>query len=105
MISKAFTEKHSFSIELKESNNKTYFEIIATDLIKNTKSSITNLNFIISELIEPIVQLKDYETLIVVNKNGGIKIFEEAIKLFKDTEWINLLELKLQEDKEIGGWS
>ncbi len=98
------TKFYSFSINLIRNENIYHFEIIANCIFDNTKSSITNLNFIISEIIEPIIKFEDYESTIIVNKYDGIKIYNETIKLFNDTEWINYLEIKLQEDKEAGEW-
>lgn len=105
MISKVFTEKHTFSIVLEVSNNKTYFEIIATDLTKNTKSSITNLNFIISELIEPIYKIEDYESIFMINNEIGKNLFFSSVNSFSNKEWVKYLEVMIENDKQEGEWN
>lgn len=99
------TEKHMFNIELKECSDKSCFEIVATDLSNNTKSTITNLNFIISEIIEPILNLDDYDSTLFINHGIGKELFLSSTNSFSDKGWVKLLELKLQEDKEEGKWS
>ncbi len=91
-------------IELTEEKNNCTFEIIAKCNIKKIKSKITNLNFMISQLIEPFIEFEDYESTINVNKNTGHKIYEEAIILFNDNRWMDKLYLELQDDRDVGEW-
>ena len=98
------TKLHIFSINLIESKTTCDFEIIAKCIADKTKSSITNLNFIISELLEPTIKIDDYETTITVNKKIGKEIYNESIVLFNDIEWLNLLEIALEDDKDAGEW-
>ena len=99
------TNLYLFSILLQEIKSNYAFEIVAICKKDKTKSSITNLNFIISELLEPFVTLEDYETTIQTDKNTGNQIYHEAIKLFNDNEWIKLLTIKLDDDRRAGEWS
>jgi hypothetical protein len=99
------TQPYIFLIFLNEKKDNCTFEIIAYCNIEKTKSSITNLNFIISQLILSIIEFEDYESTIKVNKSIGYKIYEEALILFNDNEWINRLFLELQDDRDAGEWS
>ena len=97
-------KSYLFSIHLREDRAMGHFEIIANCLADKTKSSITNLNFIIAELIEPIIKFDDYETVIIVDENIGKEIYDKSIELFNDLEWLNQLEIELEEDKSAGEW-
>ena len=97
-------KSYLFYIHLREDKAMGYFEIIANCIVDKTKSSITNLNFIIAEIIEPIIKFDDYETTIIVDKNIGREIYNKSIELFNDLEWLNQLERELEEDKSGGEW-
>lgn len=99
------TKLYDFSIYLHEIENNSTFEIIAFCNSDKTKSSITNLNFIISELLQPITTIEDYESTIEIDKNIGNDIYNEAVMLFNDTDWLNYLFIKLEDDKNAGEWS
>jgi len=80
-----------------------FFEIIAIRKIDNKKSSITNLNKIISEIIEPVLDTTDIDEdfLYVTDFKVGKNIFERAINTLNDTDWVNkYLENELDEDFE-----
>ena len=81
-----------------------YFEIIANCITDKTKSSITNLNFIVSESLEPIIWIDDYETTIMVSKKIGKEIYDKSIELFNNLEWLNQLEIELEQDRSAGEW-
>jgi hypothetical protein len=98
------TQPYNFVIELAEENNYYTFEIIAKCNVKKIKSRITNVNFIISQLISPFIKFEDYESTIDVNKRTGRKIYRDAITLFNDDRWMNKLYLELQDDREAGEW-
>ncbi|OFY94013.1 MAG: hypothetical protein A3K10_18050 [Bacteroidetes bacterium RIFCSPLOWO2_12_FULL_31_6] len=99
------TKPFNFSINLIEIENYCSFEIIAVSNNNKTKSSITNLNFIISELIEPIIAFENYESTIQINKNIGNGIYNNSIKLFNDSEWLNYLFNVLEDDITAGEWA
>ena len=105
MKTKIKTNLYLFSIYLREIKGKFDFEIRAICMSDGTKSRITNLNFIISELLEPTVTLEGYETTIQLDKNTGNKIYFEAIQLFNDYEWIQQLFIELEDDRNAGEWS
>ncbi len=99
------TMLYSFSINLERINNMCLFEIIAINNSNNTKSSITNLNFIISELLGPIISFEDYESSIQINTNIGNKIYNKSVELFNDSNWLLCLFNALEDDIEAGAWS
>ena len=98
-------KEYNFRIILEGEKDDYSFEIIAYDKVNNTKSSITNLNFIISELIEPITSNEDYESFIDVNKKKGKEMFNRTIEHFNDEKWFSHLIDKIEEDKLAGVWS
>lgn len=78
-----------------------YFEISAIRKRDGRKSAITNLNIIISEIIEPILKDNNFEDsfLIVENSKIGRKLFEHSIEILSDKNWTNrYLEKYLDED-------
>jgi hypothetical protein len=99
------TQLYNFTITLIASKSYSYFEINAFCNLEKAKSCITNLNFIISELIEPIVVFEDYETTVDVDKNIGIVIYNKALELFSDADWLNCLFVHLEDDRDAGQWS
>jgi hypothetical protein len=99
------TPQYDFSIILKGIKNDYAFEITAICKRDKTKSGITNLNFIISELLESFVTFQDYETTIYIDRDAGSKIYHKAIKLFNDSRWLELLIVALDDDKDAGEWS
>jgi hypothetical protein len=105
MIKIIKTNQYVFKILLEECKNNYYFEIIAFCKTDKTRSTITNLNLIISELIEPIIAFESYETTIQIDENVGNQLYNEAIKLFNDKDWIEWLNTKLEDDKLAGAWS
>lgn len=105
MIKRIFTDDYDFEIIAEGENNYYCFEIIAYDKTNKTKSYITNMNFILSEIIAPLVRLQDYETSVMVNKLKVEKLFNVSIECFNNLKWIKLLTEKLADDKLAGEWS
>jgi len=84
-----------------------YFEIMAIHKYSEKKSTITNLNFIISEL-GGLTSGKDekYETTwIILNKKRARYLWNENQKMFNNDGFICYLEKKCDEDRFIGGWN
>jgi hypothetical protein len=77
----------------------------------NRKSAITNVNFIISELIEPVLSPDgedldiDYETTLIVTGLEGESLFAASVEAFSDANWVERLEACLDEDRHEGGWN
>ncbi len=99
------TDLYNFFILLEKFEDDCYFEIRAVCKRDKTKSSITNFNFIISELIASYIALESYETTILVDSITGNKIYDEAIQLFNDTDWMKWLYSALEDDRNAGEWS
>jgi hypothetical protein len=98
------TDRHTHSIILDANDSLCAFEIIARDKLNNTKSTITNINWILSELITPIIQLENYETTIYASKEVFSNLYSNAVDSFRDKEWITYLEKELEKDKKNGEW-
>lgn len=102
---KIFGMRYDFEINLHECSKEYSFEILSHYKTTNQKSVITNLNFIISELIYPLMKTTDIDSTIFLNKQKGIKLFKKSFISFHDINWIKLLEEKLDEDRQFGGWN
>lgn len=97
--------RYRFLIELVNNKKENFFQILCLYKEENLKSTITNLNFIISELIFPVLKTSDIDSIISINKIEGEKLFIKSISTFKNQSWITELEKSLDEDREIGGWN
>ncbi len=105
MRTKIFSNRYEFLIELQQYNDEYYFEIFSLYKVTNQKSIVTNLNFIMSELVFPVLETTDIDTTISLNRTRGIKLFQESVLSFRNKYWIKLLEEKLDEDRNYGGWN
>jgi hypothetical protein len=86
--------------------SKTEFQIFAICKEDNRQSSITNLNTIVGEIVEPILKTNEIEnSWVEVDLKKGEKLFSLAIITFTDKHWIEYLEKNLNEDKQQGGWN
>jgi hypothetical protein len=86
--------------------SKMEFQIYAICKEDNKQSSITNLNTIIGEIVEPVLKTNEIEnSWVEVDFKIGKKLFSIARNTFKDKHWINYLEKNLDEDKLQGGWN
>lgn len=97
--------RYEFTILLERSNNFYYFEVLSKHKATEQKSTITNVNFLISELVFPIIGTTDVETTVFLNRQRGMKLFKETVSSFKNDSWVQLLEEKLDEDMGCGGWN
>ncbi|MCL2289485.1 MAG: hypothetical protein FWC34_02095 [Bacteroidetes bacterium] len=78
-----------------------YFEISTIRKKDGRKSAITNLNRIISEVIEPILNTIYVEEsyLYVIDKEVGRKLYQTAIEVLSDKQWVSqYLEKELDDD-------
>lgn len=105
MKTKIIGKRYEFIVELEQDDKLISFEILSKHKVTDQKSTITNVNFIISELVFPIFETTEIDSTIFLNKQKGTKLFKEAMSSFKDTNWIELLEEKLDEDRCYGGWN
>ena len=96
---------YNYIIELEEGENEYCFEIRSLYKGDNSKSVFTNVNFIIGELVEPIINIVPEESTInMTDKKKATLLYYTAIKIFKDRTWINGLEDYLDEDRSCGEW-
>jgi hypothetical protein len=82
-----------------------YFEVSTVRKKDGRKSAITNLNRIISEVLEPVLESSLIEDtyLIVDNSANGKRLFDQAIRVLGDIEWVSkYLESELDEDMQEG---
>ncbi|MCL6099085.1 MAG: hypothetical protein M1391_10960 [Bacteroidetes bacterium] len=96
---------YKFIIELEKNDNNFSFEILSLYHLTHQKSTITNLNLIISELIFPTLKTTDIDTTIFLDKKTGVGLFRESIATFNDKRLVKTLEKALDEDRNIGGWN
>ncbi|MDR0303770.1 MAG: hypothetical protein LBH98_03240 [Chitinispirillales bacterium] len=90
-------KRYDYIIELSEG----YFEVIAIRKQDKRRSAITNVNYIIGEIIEPILKTRDIpDTIIKVNKKDGLNLFSSAVDALNDEIWGRYLENQLYEDFE-----
>jgi len=93
-------EGNEYNFVVKLTDNK-IFEIIATRKSDNRKSSITNLNVVIGEIVYPILNTiyVDDTSLNVDNFQIGKNLFDLAVDTLNDTFWVSrYLESYLDED-------
>jgi len=105
MKEKIVGANYSYLIELTKREKKNLFQILSVHHKTRKKSVITNLNFIISELILPIINHPEIDNVISLSRTKGMKLFTESISAFKNKSWLNPLEKLLDEDRVIGGWN
>jgi len=107
MVNKIKTDKYTFSICLDEVIEPCIFEIKASCNITSKKSGITNLNIIISELIEPTINIAEVpDSFLQIDKSKGIALYNNAIDLFNDRYWLkHHLIPAIEDDRVAGEWS
>ncbi len=105
MRKKIVSNRYSFLIELANGEKENFFQILCLCKKENSKSAITNLNFIISELLSPTINNTDIDSILRINIIEGAKLFERAVTSFKNKSWVTALEKSLDEDRTLGGWN
>lgn len=105
MNAKILGYRYKFIIELEKNDKNFSFQKLSSYNRTQQKSIITNLNFIISELISPIIGTIDVDTTIFLDEREGVELFQESTSTFKDKPWNKILEKALDEDRNIGGWN
>lgn len=105
MKKKISGNRYSFLIKLVNSEKESFFQIMCLYKKESLKSTITNLNFIISELISPVLKTSDIDCILSLNKIKAEKLFFKSVSSFKNQSWIAELEKSLDEDRTLGGWN
>ena len=97
--------RYNYQVAINQ-NHRT-FEVHSKHLFSNKYSTITNLNFIISELSNSLSENDFIEEstwkIESVNKLGVLK--ERIEIIFKDQKSIDFLENQLDQDRLLGGWN
>ena len=79
------------------------FEVSTIRKKDGRKSSITNLNMIIGEIIEPVLNTNNIEDshLEIKERAIGEKLYKRAVRIFSDKQWISkYLECQLDDDMQ-----
>ncbi len=98
--------KYDFKVILTRKQRGSLFEIQSLYKMDKSLSTITNVNVIISELLEPILKTNEFQdSTIIVDFKNGQKLFNTAVEFFNDKNWIGFLEGELDEDRREGGWN
>ncbi len=97
--------RYDFIVKLQKIEKIHLFEILSVCKKDNKKSTITNLNFLISELIAPILNTNDIHSTLCVNKQQAEMLFSKSLNLFNDKILIKYLEKHLDVDRGYGGWN
>lgn len=97
--------RYNYQVEINQ--NYRTFEVHSKHLFSNNYSTITNLNFIISELSNSLSE-KDFieESTWKVESINKLDILKEKIEIiFNDQKSIVFLESQLDQDRLLGGWN
>ena len=97
--------RYNYQVEINQ--NYRTFEVYSKHLFSNNYSTITNLNFIISELSNSLSE-KDFieESTWKVESINKLDILKEKIEIiFNDQKSIVFLESQLDQDRLLGGWN
>lgn len=99
--------EYSFYIELIKQDKSFYYEIVSVHNRTTQISTITNLNYILSELQDYLAfaENSDETTWKINNKVNAMRIWKFSKKLFRDSNFIIHLEKRLTEDRSLGGWN
>jgi hypothetical protein len=100
-----FGNRYDYIIVLTKIEKEYIFEILASYKKDKTKSTITNLNYILGELVESIIDKEPIDSWIVLlDKKKANKLFNKSVGFFHDKLFIHSLELHLDEDRDSGEW-
>jgi len=102
-------ERYSFQLEI-YLNTTSLFSIHAKHLKDNTVSTITNLNWIISEFGQVLVNKEEVNNIdwesdwYIKNRTLAKKLWQKAKEAFCDEGFIRYLEYQLDCDRSCGEW-
>ena len=98
--------RYNYIVALNKEGKDFCFQIFSLHKESQRKSSITNLNWILSEIISSIIDIEKVEdSWVYLNKEKCEKLFDVALANFNNKAWINYLEAELDEDRVNGGWN
>ncbi len=97
--------EYAYSIAILKEEKNYCFQILSQHKKSKRTSRITNLNFILSDIVSEIMNYEDVnDSWIDTNKKKAEKLFETATECFKNQKWIEQLEEALDEDRMCGEW-
>lgn len=109
MKEKIVGRRYDFIVELEKNGISNCFRILSMYKKEKRKSAITNLNFVISELIYPVLkidgELDNIDVELLLSYKQGKKLFLDTVNAFRDETWLDKLESYLDEDRSLGGWN
>jgi len=106
MREKILGNRYDFILKLEKAEDEYCFEILSLYKKGERKSAITNVNFIISELVEPILNIELEDSFLFPrSKKKAEKLFSRSLSLFRDKLWVEDLEEHLDDDRSCGGWN
>jgi len=105
MINKHIGQKYEYLIDADFRNS--FFEIHSKHIKTNVVSTITNLNFILSEFESYYNQYDkvDETTWVIKDFNNLEKLWEKTNETFENDDFIIYLEKQLDIDRLYGGWN
>ncbi|PIQ08156.1 MAG: hypothetical protein COW71_13190 [Ignavibacteriales bacterium CG18_big_fil_WC_8_21_14_2_50_31_20] len=105
MINKHFGQSYEYLIEADFKNS--FFYIHSKHIKTNAVSTITNLNFILSEFENCYNQNDEVgeTTWFIKDFNNLKKLWEETNEAFENTNFVLYLERQLEIDRASGGWN
>lgn len=96
---------YSYIVKLNNEGKGSCFEILCQHKKSKRKSNICNLNFILSNIISPVIDYSKVEdSWITTSKKKVEKLFTIAMECFENKHWIEKLEDALDEDRICGEW-
>ncbi len=104
--------RYDYIIELDHGDDESHFEIKSMHKPDGCKSCITNVNYVLSEFVLPILNPNDldeyevdFESTIVASHAEGEALFQNAVSFFQAKTGLEWLEKELDNDKNLGGWN
>jgi hypothetical protein len=97
--------RYNFQVQVEKLKSDFLFEINSQHIESKCKSTITNLNFLISELIHPVLDIIVEENSLSLTKMQSEKLFKKASICFRNKSWIRALEESLDHDRNESEWN
>ena len=98
-----------YDITIESDTTDGYFEISAVNRNSGRKSVVTNMNAVISEILDPVLEIEDEDietSIFISDYKKHEQLVEWAKHCLRDKHWINnYLETSFDEDMELGGWN
>ena len=97
--------EYDYIIRVTDDGKNSSFEILCQNKKSKTISGITNLNFILSDVVSQVMNEKNCgDSWITTSTQKAEKLYHIAADCFKSKTWIKYLECALDNDRECGEW-